>query len=513
MRLLAQIGMKLEIVDDAEFLLESVLEFEPGYHAARYDYAVVLTQRHKHAKALEEIEKLRSVGARQSRLPHDLRQRPASVWAIMKKRCACIGSSWPGRPILRTCILSIAHSLKTLGRQSEAIEAYRAAARAQPSFGDAYWSLANLKTYRFTDEEIERMRAQGGRARRLSRSRIGFTSCFALGKALEDRARVRRVVPLLRARQRHQEAADPLSARRCTSGTCALQASVCTREFFAARAGCRLRPARSDLHRRPAALRLHPARADPRLALPGGRHDGAAGHSPRLSDDDRRPPAGRVQSALSGDARGARRPASCVSSASDISNGHAGPPHTGKPFFIDKMPNNFRAHRLHPSDPAERQDHRCAARSRWTAAFSNFKQLFAIGQEFTYSIEDIARYYRSYVELMRHWDTALPGKVLRVQHEDGGRGSGRQRARAMLDFLGLAIRAGVPGVLQDRAQRAHRELRAGARSPSRGRASSRWRSYEPWLEPLEGGAGAARRPGEQPRAQRAHDGRARSSGL
>ena len=115
---------------------------------------------------------------------------------------------------------------------------------------------------------------------------------------------------------------------------------------------------------------------------------------------------------------------------------------TGKPFFIDKMPNNFRhiglIHLILPN--AKIID---ARREAMDCCFSNFKQLFAAGQEFTYSIEDIARYYRDYVELMEHWDTVLPGKVLRVQHEDvvddleGG-------VRRILDFLGLRLRAGVP---------------------------------------------------------------------
>ncbi len=93
--------------------------------------------------------------------------------------------------------------------------------------------------------------------------------------------------------------------------------------------------------------------------------------------------------------------------------------------------------------------------------FGNLKQLFAKGQEFTYSVEDIARYYRTYLELMRHWDAVLPGRVLRVQYEDLVDDL-EGHVRRLLEFCGLAVRARLRRVPQDRTQRAHRELRAGA---------------------------------------------------
>ena len=143
---------------------------------------------------------------------------------------------------------------------------------------------------------------------------------------------------------------------------------------------------------------------------------------------------------------------------------------TGKPFFIDKMPNNFRhiglIHLILPN--AKIID---ARREPMACCFSNFKQLFASGQEFTYSLEDIGRYYRSYVELMAHWDAVLPGKILRVQHEDVVEDLEGQRA-ADPGVLRPGIRAAVRRVLQDRAQRAHRELRAGPPADLQGRPGS-----------------------------------------
>jgi tetratricopeptide (TPR) repeat protein len=81
--------------------------------------------------------------------------------------------------------LSMAHAQKTLGRSGEAIESYRRAAACRPDFGDAYWSLANRNTYRFTDEEFARMCAL--QAEPATQLVDRYHLCFALGKALEDR--------------------------------------------------------------------------------------------------------------------------------------------------------------------------------------------------------------------------------------------------------------------------------------------------------------------------------------
>jgi tetratricopeptide (TPR) repeat protein len=185
MRLLAQIGMKLDILDDAEFLLESVLVLAPEYHAARYEYAVVLSQRHKYAQALEEVRKL---------LQFDRENR--AFRTVYATACVGIGDHDEALRVLRELLtdapqqpdlyLSIAHVLKTLGRQQQAIEFYRAAAAARPSFGDAYWSLANLKTYRFSDDEIGRMRAQ--EAASVTSLVDRYHLCFALEAAFEQEA-------------------------------------------------------------------------------------------------------------------------------------------------------------------------------------------------------------------------------------------------------------------------------------------------------------------------------------
>ena len=111
------------------------------------------------------------------------------------------------------------------------------------------------------------------------------------------------------------------------------------------------------------------------------------------------------------------------------------------------MPNNFRhlglIHLILPN--AKIID---ARRDPIACCFSNYKQLFASGQQFTYSIEDIARYYRMYVELMAHWDAALPGRILRVQHEEVVEDL-EANVRRILEFCGLEFEPALRRVLQD----------------------------------------------------------------
>ena len=159
---------------------------------------------------------------------------------------------------------------------------------------------------------------------------------------------------------------------------------------------------------------------------------------------------------------------------------------TGKRFFfIDKMPNNFRhlglIHLILPN--AKIID---ARRDPIACCFSNYKQLFASGQQFTYSIEDIARYYRMYVELMAHWDPCAPGRILRVRHEEVVEDL-EANVRRILDSASW-IRARLRRVLQDRAQRAQRQLRTGAPADL-SRGVDQWRHYEPWLGPLRDALG------------------------
>ena len=161
---------------------------------------------------------------------------------------------------------------------------------------------------------------------------------------------------------------------------------------------------------------------------------------------------------------------------------------TDKLYFIDKMPNNFRhvglIHLMLPN--AKIID---ARREPMACCFSNFKQLFASGQEFTYSLEDIARYYRTYVELMAHWDAVLPGRVLRVQHEDVVEDL-EGNVRRILDYCGLPFEQACLEF-----HKTERSVRTASseqvRRPIFREGLDQWKHFEPWLGPLKAALGDA----------------------
>src|SRR5262249_45009914 len=160
----------------------------------------------------------------------------------------------------------------------------------------------------------------------------------------------------------------------------------------------------------------------------------------------------------------------------------------GEPFFIDKMPNNFRniglIHLMLPN--AKIID---ARREPMACCFSNLKQLFASGQEFSYSIEDIARYYRTYLDLMRHWDTVLPGQILRVWYEDVVQDLERN-VRRILDFCGLQFElACIEFYKTERSVSTASSEQV--RQPIFREGLVQWRNYEPWLGQLKDGLGDA----------------------
>ncbi|MBS0373098.1 MAG: sulfotransferase [Proteobacteria bacterium] len=479
MRLLAKIALERDVVHDADILLEAVLELAPDYRAARYDYARALMRRHKYAPALAQLEQL-------------LKDEPANRQYRTTYATAHVGTGnheralelyrdllvdAPRQPDLH---LSVAHTLKTLGRQPEAVEAYRAAADARPDFGDAYWSLANLKTYRFTDREIAAMREQEAAPRIAREDR--YHLCFALGKALEDLGQFEeswRYYERGNALKRAESDYDIAAIEQAT----AEQKRVCTAEFFAARRGwgCQapdpifivgLPRSGSTLleqilasHSQVEGTMELAEIATYTVDLEGPNRDASQRRYPAVLAELTREDALRYGERYLEDTRVYR---------------------SGKAYFIDKMPNNFRhlgfIHLILPN--AKIID---ARREPMACCFSNLKQLFAGGQEFTYSINDIARYYRTYVELMDHWDAVLPGRILRVQHESVVEDL-EGNVRRLLDFCGLPFE---PACLE--FHKTERSIRTASseqvRRPINREGLDQWRNFEPWLGPLKAALG------------------------
>ncbi|HEV2230323.1 MAG TPA: sulfotransferase [Steroidobacteraceae bacterium] len=481
MRLLARIGIERDVLDDAQLLLEGVLELAPDYQAARADYVRVLTERHLYREAQQQAEQLLAAdrGNRDFRILHALSCVGLGQHerAVAEYRELLEGAAQPA-----DLHLSIAHSLKTLGRSTEAVAEYRAAAAARPDFGDAYWSLANLKTYRFGETEVAAMRAAEAAPTTSAVDRCHL--CFALGKALEDRGQYAesfacyaRGNGLRRAESRYRPELHEQNTR--------LQIEVCTPQLFA--------------HHKDAGA----AAADP-IFIVGLPRSGStlieqilASHS-QVEGTHELADVPRIVADLRGreaDAGDPRYPAA-LAQMSDGDFRRLGEKYlsdtrvyrTGKPRFIDKMPNNFRhiglIHLMLPN--AAIID---ARREPMACCFGNFKQLFAKGQEFAYAIDDLARYYRTYLELMRHWDRVLPGRVLRVQHEelvDDLEGN----VRRILEHCGLAFEGGcVEFYKTERSVRTASSEQV--RQPIYREGLDQWRHYEPWLEPLRAALGDA----------------------
>jgi tetratricopeptide (TPR) repeat protein len=475
MRLLARIGIEREVFDDAEFLLEAVLELEPGYHAARHDYARALVERHKYQRARAELETLLKIEP-QNRQYRTLYATTLVGLGDHEKAIALYRGLLVDAPQPAELHLSVAHSLKTLGKREESIEAYRAAAAARPNYGDAYWSLANLKTYRFTNQEMQSLRSA------VSSQAIGpvdrYQMCFALGKAYEDEGDYRESYRFYERGNAHKRSESRYRPEIIETNT-RKQIEICTREFFASRVGT------GDPRPDPIFIVGLPRAGSTLIEQILASHSGIEG-THELADIP------RMVLELQGrdhDLRDPRYPG-VLTTMTDADFLKLGEKYlndtriyrTDKPRFIDKMPNNFRhlglIHLILPN--ARIID---ARREPMACCFSNLKQLFAAGQEFTYSVEDIARYYRTYLELMEHWDFVLPGKVLHVLHEDVVEDL-EGNVRRILDFCGLAFE---PACLE--FHKNERSVRTASseqvRQPIYREGLDQWRNYEPWLGPLK----------------------------
>jgi tetratricopeptide (TPR) repeat protein len=479
MRLLARIGTAHRAFDDAELLLAAVLQKAPDYRIARQEYAGVLVEMHKFQEARRELDGL---------LKADPDSRPLK--SLFAATCAGLGEHERAITLYRALLpgavadaklhLSIAHALKTLGRTEDAVESYRAAAASRPDFGDAYWSLANLKTYRFADDELAQMRS--GLAAQTTATEDRYHLYFALGKALEDSgdyAESFRHYALGNELKRSEGRYHPALVENNT----AQQIKVCTREFFAHRLGWGI------------------PRRDP-IFVVGLPRSGStlleqilASHSQVEGTEElpNIPQTVRGLRGRGGDSENPRYPRVLAETSADefrklgehyLQTTQAY--RSGKPFFIDKNPNNFRhiglIHLMLPN--ARIID---ARREPMACCFSNFKQLYANGQEFSYSIEDVARYYRTYLDLMAHWDHALPGRVLRVLHEDvvdDLEGS----VRRILAFCGLEFE--LECVEFHKTKRSVRTASSEqVRQEIFREGLDQWKHFEPWLGPLKDALG------------------------
>jgi len=447
-RMLAETGARLGRYEDAEKLLARCLELAPGFDVARHNYASVLYRENKQAEALAQTDLLL---AREPRNPNYRSLRAAALARIGDhvQAIACYEAMLQDYPDQPAAWMSYGHTLKAVGRQGDCVAAYRKSIALRPALGEAWWSLANLKTFRFTTPEIAAMRAALARADISDEDR--FHLQFALGKALEDAALYAESFDsYLQANALRRAGADYNADE--ISDHVRRSMALFSREFFAARQGMGsdapdpifivgLPRAGSTLIEQ--ILASHSA-IEGTMELP----DMASiarriGGKKRKSDVSTYPEMLRDLKAEDFSALGQE-----YLTRTQIQRW------LGRPFFIDKMPNNF-----------------------------------ARGQNFTYSLTDLGRYYYDYVALMSHFDRVLSGRVHRVIYEQLI-ADPEEEVRRLLSYCGVPFEDSCLRYYEtDRAVRTASSEQV--RMPIFKDAVDQWRHFEPWLEPLKTALGPA----------------------
>jgi predicted Zn-dependent protease len=475
-RMLAEVAVRVGRDEEAEKLLERCLELAPGFSAARYNYAVLLHRSNDPQRALTEIERLLAAHPRNPGFRNLLAvvlsrvgeyERSARTYAELVAEYPANTKLW----------LSYGHVLKTEGRQDESIAAYRRAIALEPGFGEAYWSLANLKTFRFTGSDFAAMRAgiEDPMVDEVNRVHLHF----ALGKANEDAGdyaasfeHYAKGNALHRARNPHDADLNTKRAERLKA--------VFTRELFAARAGggC---PAANPIF-----IVGMPRAGSTLLEQILSTHSAVEGTT-ELPDmitlaRDLRAQSESGEIGAYADVLAAMGPQDLRELGERYLERTRVHRKTDRPHFIDKMPNNFlHVAMIHLALPNARIID--ARRHPMACCFSNFKQHYARGQRFSYDLADMGRFYRDYVMLMAHFDAVLPGRIHRVFYE-GIIEDTEGEVRRLLDYCGLPFE---PECLRyfENARPVRTASSEQVRQPIYRDGLEQWRHYEDWLDPLK----------------------------
>jgi tetratricopeptide (TPR) repeat protein len=475
-RMLAEAVARLGRQEEAETLLVRCLEIAPGFTAARHNLATVAYRLGRSEAALAQLDHLL---AEEPRNPAYLNLKAAALARIGEYAQSIaiyedVLARYPQQP---KGWMSYGHALKTVGRSADCAAAYRKAVDQAPSLGEAWWSLANMKTYRFTDADLATLGEQAARQDLSDDDRLHLD--YALGKAHEDAGRYAESFAhyakgaALRRAQIHY---DPAVMARHV----ARSKAVLTAELFASRAGqgC-LAPDPIFILGLPRAgstlveqiLASHSA-VEGTMELPDVTSMARRLSGAKTTKDESAYP--EILAALG--------PEDLEALGEEFLERTRVQRKTDRPLFIDKMPNNF-AHigliaLMLPN--AKIID---ARRHPMGCCFSGFKQHFARGQNFSYGLDDIGRYYADYVELMAHFDAVLPGRVHRVIYEAMIEDPEAQ-IRALLDYCGLPFEEACLNFHEnDRAVRTASSEQV--RRPIFKDAVEHWQNYESWLDPLK----------------------------
>ncbi len=480
LHMLAEAQARGDRPDEAEITLRRCLALAPSYTRARHALTQLLLGLSRLDEALDSARQLlaldfNNLGSKRL-LAAVYMARSAYDEAISIYESLIKGD--PGRA---GTWMSYGHALKTLNRTEEGIAAYRRTIELAPQLGEAYWSLANLKTFRFSDSDIERMRQFAAQPQLSAEDRVSFL--YALGKAAEDRGDVEAAFDnYSRGAALHLSASNykPGHLKTVTDKTC----EVLTREFFAARAGS------GAPDPDPIFIVGLPRAGSTLLEQILASHSQVEGTA-ELSDmhlvaDSLLTPA---------ESRAGRIFLDAISDLPIEQFRELGETYlkttrlhrvAGRPLFINKMPNDFmHIGLIHLALPnAKIID---ARRNPMACGWSCFKQHFARGQLFTYDLGEIGRYYADYVRMMAHYDEVLPGRVHLVIHEHLV-SDPEPNIRALLEYCALPF--------EEQCLRPHENDRAvktasseQVRRPISAKYLDVWRAYEAYLDPLKAALG------------------------
>jgi tetratricopeptide (TPR) repeat protein len=475
-RMMAELAGRLGRYGDAENLLRRALELAPGFTAARANLATILYRQNRPAEAIEMLDALLD-GEPENPAHQNLKAAALGRIGGYSEAIALYAAVLERFPDQPKVWMSYGHVLKTVGRRDDSVAAYRRAIAAAPSLGEAWWSLANLKTVGLAADDIAAMQAAlaapglGGEDR--------FHLHFALGKALEDLGEAERAFAHYREgnRLRRGELAyDPAEIERHVERSIALFSTG----FLAGRQGqgCRARD--------PIFILGMPRAGSTLVEQILASHSQVEGtmELPDIPALAKRLGGRRLKSQETAypESLAALSAAGLAALGEEYLERTRIQRKTDRPFFIDKMPNNWaHAGLIHLILPDSKIID--ARRHPLDCCFSNFKQHFARGQGFSYDLAELGRYYRAYVELIRHFDEVLPGRVHRVIYERMVEDP-EAEVRRLLDYLGLPF--------EEACLRFHENERAvrtasseQVRQPINREGLDRWRAFEPWLGPLK----------------------------
>ncbi len=482
-RMMAELAGRLGRYRDAENLLRRAIELTPAFTAAQANLATVLYKQNRFAEAGEVLEQVLAQDPANTSSRNLL---AATLGRIgdYDEAIAIYGELAQSFPDHAKLWMSYGHLLKTVGRLEDAIAAYRRALAAEPHLGEVWWSLANLKTVTFDDGDIAAMEA--ALAAEVS-DEDAFHLHFALGKAFGDRKSAETSF-------RHYAAGNVMRSRELaydpdtTTRQVDRVIEILTPEFLAERHGV------GDPAPDPVFILGLPRAGSTLLEQILASHSAVEGTMelpdiPAIAMREAKVWAG---AAAGGDPRdwpgavAAMEPQRFAALGAEFLERTRVQRKTGRPFYIDKLPNNWSyaglIHLILPN--AKIID---ARRNPMDCCFSNFRQHFAKGQAFTYALGHIGRYYADYVRAMDHYDRVLPGRIHRVIHErllDDPEGE----VRAMLAYLGLPF--------EEACLAFHRNTRAvrtasseQVRRPINRDGVDQWEPYAQWLGPLRDALG------------------------